>query len=106
MFEHRLPLGRRRRFAAFLLFLPALVLVLGTGVMWLWNALMPVLFGLKAIHFWQAVGLLALTRILFGGFHGGHHRDRRRCAGMDPEQRARFRVGFHRRFGAGEKTPA
>ncbi|WP_080905885.1 hypothetical protein [Parabacteroides sp. Marseille-P3160] len=38
--------------------------------MLLWNWLMPVIFGLAAISFWQALGLLALARILFGGF--GH----------------------------------
>lgn len=39
--------------------------------MLLWNWLMPCVFGLVAINFWQALGLLALARILFGGF--GHH---------------------------------
>ena len=39
-------------------------------VMWLWNRLMPVIFGLHAISFWQALGLLVLSRILFGGFRG------------------------------------
>ena len=35
-------------------------------LMWLWNALMPALFGLTRITFWQAVGLGLLTSILFG----------------------------------------
>jgi hypothetical protein len=38
--------------------------------MLLWNWLIPGVFGLAAINFWQALGVLALTRILFGGF--GH----------------------------------
>ena len=38
--------------------------------MLLWNWLMPDIFGLATIGFWQALGLLALARILFGGF--GH----------------------------------
>lgn len=46
----------------------------GTVVMLLWNWLAPALFGLQLITFWQAVGLLALCRILFGGFGGGGHR--------------------------------
>lgn len=39
----------------------------GMLVMWLWNALLPPLFGLPVVTFWQALGLLALSRILFGG---------------------------------------
>ena len=40
----------------------------GGVVMLLWNWLAPALFGLRLITFWQAIGLLALCRILFGGF--------------------------------------
>ena len=53
---------------------PALVLFIAIGgevVMHLWNWLLPALFGWRLITFWQALGLLALCRILFGGFGGG-----------------------------------
>jgi len=67
----------------------------GEAVMHLWNWLLPMLFGWKALTFWQAVGLLALCRILFGGW-GGH-----RGGGgggprwrMTPEQREKFRQGM------------
>jgi ABC-type multidrug transport system fused ATPase/permease subunit len=43
------------------------------AVMWLWNLLIPGIFGLKAIGFWQAAGLFILTRIMTGGFRGGWH---------------------------------
>jgi hypothetical protein len=58
---------------AFVLF----ILLGGVIVQWLWNWLLPDIFGLREISFWQALGLLALCRILFGGFGrgGGHHRD-------------------------------
>lgn len=76
----------------------------GTVVMLLWNWLLPTLFGLPAISFWQALGLLALCRILFGGFGfgGGSRRAyRRRMAErweqMTPEERERFRQGFQGR---------
>ena len=46
-------------------------LVLGIVVQWLWNWLMPDIFGLKQISYWQAFGLLFLGKLLFGGF--GHH---------------------------------
>jgi hypothetical protein len=42
-----------------------LSLALGCAVMWLWNWLMPALFRLPRINFWQAVGLLLLSHILF-----------------------------------------
>lgn len=40
------------------------------ALMLLWNWLMPLIFGLSIITFWQALGILALSKILFGG--GGH----------------------------------
>ena len=51
-------------------------LVLGLVVMWLWNALMPDIFGLPEIGYWQAVGLFLLFHLLFGGHpHGSSHDD-------------------------------
>lgn len=60
----------------------------------LWNWLLPALFGFPQITFWQALGLLALCRILFGGFglrggSGSHYR--RRWEAMTPEERERIR---------------
>ena len=60
-------------------FLAAMIgffLLAATFVMLLWNALLPDLFDWKTIGFFQAVGLLFLTRILFGGFrwHRGNSR--------------------------------
>jgi len=40
-------------------------LIIGFPVMWLWNGLVPELFGGPTISFWQAVGLFFLTNILF-----------------------------------------
>jgi hypothetical protein len=62
----------------FLLAPPAIALfawIFGEVVMHLWNWLLPMLFGWRQISFWQALGLLILCRILFGGF-GGHGHDR------------------------------
>jgi hypothetical protein len=93
----------------------------GEVVLHLWNWLLPALFGWPQITFWQAIGLLALCRILFGGggFGGrGLHRSgfRRRMADrweqMTPEEREKFRQGMRSRcggFGAptsGTKEPA
>jgi hypothetical protein len=42
--------------------------------MLLWNWLMPTLFGLTTITFWQAAGIVLLARLIFGGFkHGPNH---------------------------------
>lgn len=78
------------------------IFVGGELVMRLWNWLLPMLFGWRQITFWQAVGLLALCRILFGGW-GGHrhygpgHRMAARWAHMTPEEREKFRQGFRGR---------
>lgn len=76
----------------------------GEIVMRLWNWLLPALFGFRQIDFWQALGILALCRILFGGFglHGsGRSRMGRRMAErweqMTPEERERFRQGMRGR---------
>src|SRR5215469_683139 len=71
-------------------------------VMQLWNWLLPALFGWHLITYWQALGLLILSKILFGGFRGGPHRHwgwRRRMMErwdkMTPEERERFRHSMH-----------
>jgi hypothetical protein len=52
----------------------AFAFLLGILIVYLWNWLMPALFGIKTITFWQAIGILVLARIIFGGLHaGGHH---------------------------------
>jgi len=87
--------------------------VVGAAVMLLWNALLPALFGLPAIGFWQALGLLVLSRILVGGLRGrgghGHWRGRMaaRWEQMSEEERERFRAGMGRRCGGrgSEPTP-
>lgn len=74
------------------------VTVLSLIVMRLWNWLTPALFGWHVITFWQALGLLILSKILFGGFRGrpGRHmywrgRMMERWAQMTPEEREKFR---------------
>lgn len=65
-------------------------------VMLLWNWLLPGLFGLHSITYWQALGLFILSRILFGRLGSGgfrrhwHHRNwKERWAGMTPGERER-----------------
>lgn len=48
-----------------------LAILLGFVITSLWNWLMPEIFGLATINFWQAIGLFLLLKILLGGFSGG-----------------------------------
>ncbi len=60
-----------------LLIAAAMALLFGLVLMWLWNWLMPEIFGLPAISFWQAWGLVVLSHILFKTFpHHDHRRSR------------------------------
>ena len=81
------------------------VLAFGSLVMVLWNGLMPAIFHLPLITFWQALGLFALAKILFSGFRGGPRARWKRdslkegWAKMTPEQQERFRQEWGRRCG-------
>jgi hypothetical protein len=79
----------------------ALIALLGLVVMLLWNSLVPVLFHGPALEYWQALGLLILSRLLFGGLRGrgwhGHWRQRmwrERWERLTPEERAQLREKF------------
>jgi hypothetical protein len=79
------------------------IFAFGSIVMLLWNALMPVIFHLPLIGFWQALGLLLLTKILFSGFRGGPKAHWKRdqlkegWTRMTPEQKERFKQEWGRR---------
>jgi hypothetical protein len=106
MWQHRLIKGLK-----IMLFVLVAAVVLGFVVKSLWNALMPDLFGWHLITFWQAIGLLLLSKLLFGGFHrhggGGRNRwkqyMRERWEHMTPEERERLRKGM--RCGRGPWAP-
>ena len=66
--------------------------IFGFAVMYLWNWLMPGLFGLKAIGYWQALGIVLLAKLLFGDF--GHHHGHQ---GMHGRFRKKMK-SFHRDY--------
>jgi len=78
----------------------AFVALGGEIVKLLWNWLLPPLFGWRTIGFWQALGLLVLCRLLFGGFAMGPRGSRWRSR-LSPEERDRFRERFRARWGFG-----
>jgi hypothetical protein len=96
---------KKRRLFMFVVGPPVFVLFVALGgvvVRELWNWLMPPLFGFPRVGFWQALGLLALCRIFFGGRgvaggSGSHYR--RRWEHMTPEERERVRQRMRERWG-------
>lgn len=70
----------------------ALAAGIGALVMVLWNALLPALFGLPLVTFWQAVGLVVLAKIL-GGLVFGHRRHPRPPRWMHRRHAHHFRCG-------------
>jgi MFS family permease len=98
----------------------AMLLFIAIGgwiVQYLWNWLLPSLFGWREVSFWQALGLLALCRILFGGWGsrgsvrsrirsriGRRIEERLEC--MTPEERERIRERMRERFGFDPPTGA
>jgi hypothetical protein len=71
-----------------------MALILGFVVMWLWNWLMPDIFGLTKITFWQAWGLVVLAHILFKSFP---HRD-------NHDHDDRWKKRFQKKFFAEKKS--
>jgi hypothetical protein len=97
---------RRFFFARVLKVAAVVAIVLGVVsfvIMSLWNWLVPAVFSGPAITYWQALGLLVLTRLLFGGLHPrgpfGRHHMHRRWKQMTPEERERFREHLRHRWG-------
>ena len=86
------------------LFMLLFAALFGFVVQYLWNWLMPDLFGLPVITYWKALGLLILSKILFSGFgrkgYGSHHRSdthiwkrkfRQKWENMTEEDREKYR---------------
>lgn len=88
----------------------AAVVLFGWIVMLLWNAVLVPAAGASLITFWQALGLLVLSRILVGGFGGGgRHRGRRmreKWMHMTPEEREKFQSYCRQRWRGGEGNQA
>jgi hypothetical protein len=98
----------RMKFLKFGVIAIAAVFVFAFIVMSLWNWILPSATGWHPITYWQALGLLVLSKILFGGFRFGPPWRRRmleRWAQMTPEEREKFREGMRARCGHGFTDP-
>ena len=84
------------------IFVVAGLLLFSAIVMGLWNAILPGVLGVKPISFIQALGILVLSKILFGGFHGRRFKGgdyssawkqkmAEKCSMMSPEEREKFK---------------
>lgn len=95
------------------LFIIIACLAFSAAVMGLWNAILPQVLGVKNISFIQALGILLLSKILFGGFRGGwgggYRRGRwaemqEKMAAMTPEEREKFKSEWKNRCSGRWKT--
>ena len=102
---------RIRFFYDFPVVVIVVTLIMAIAVMLLWNAVLPDVLRVPRIHYGQALGLLVLCRILFGGFRpfsgrqpmnrGAHWRQK--WMHMTPEERQRFREEWKKRCGPPDK---
>lgn len=96
-----------RKIAMIIIFSIAALFLFSGIVMYLWNALLPAILGVKAITLGQALGILLLSKILFGGFGhrrwGGRQRWGRnmqdKWSTMSPEEREKFKSEWKSRCG-------
>jgi hypothetical protein len=84
--------------------------IFGSVVMFLWNAILPQALGVHTITFWQAIGILVLSKILFGGFpHRQGHREfhdqgkdrREKWMNLSPEEREKMRTELKEKMKSG-----
>lgn len=93
-----------QRGVGFLALIVVAVVAFGWIVMQLWNAVLPDVFGWKTISYFQALGLLVLSKIFFGGWHRGghhhgcHHRRHDGWANLSDEEREKLRSKFRHRW--------
>lgn len=104
-FEHERGTGFWNRRTIFIpVVFTAGAFLLSGAVMLLWNAILPGVLGVHTVTFWQALGILALSKILFTGFNGRHNHDhgrhhhrhlekdlRDKWMQMNPEERMKMR---------------
>jgi hypothetical protein len=103
--------NRRWLFPLIPIFVLALIALFSFIVMSLWNNVLVAVLHVGIINFWQALGILVLAKILFGGFPGGKswrrghdprdHQWRKemlsKWSTMTPEEREKFKQELRNR---------
>lgn len=88
-----------RKLVMLFFLVPLALFAFGLIVMLLWNAILPSVIHVSTINFWQALGILVLSKILFGGFKGGWGGRRgyqwkdemkKKISNMTPEEKEKF----------------
>jgi hypothetical protein len=88
-------------------FIPLFFGVIALLVMMLWNSLLPDLFHIQRINFWQALGLLLLCRILSGNMGGGpyrkhfggfSHQNREKWMNLSEEEKMKVKEEWRKRW--------
>jgi len=90
----------------FVALVPVLAYAMIHLVMYLWNGILPEVFGFSTITFWQAAGMLLLSKILFGGMNIGKkrgcctgkrhygHRMKEKFMNMTDEEKEQMKEGW------------
>lgn len=96
-----------RKIAGFILIGIAAIALFSFIVMGLWNAILVPVVHVSAVTFWQAAGILLLSKILFSGFRGGGRFGGRRhewrqemkekWQNMTPEEREKMKQEWRQR---------
>ena len=110
-----------KKIIAIVVFVFAFIVGLSFAVMALWNNILAEVLHVGTITFWQALGIFALAKILFGGFPGSHGRwgggpgrwkqhmaegMKEKWINMTPEEREKFKQEWKSRCSGGWRRPA
>ena len=85
----------------------ALMFIFAAFVMVLWNLILPEVIGVKSVNYFQALGILILSKILFSGFFGKHgwpgqqwkQEMKEKFSNMTPEEKEKFKTEWKNRCG-------
>ena len=86
----------------FIVLAHAAIALVGFVVMTLWNMVLVPVLAVKAVTYWQAIGIFVLSKILFGGFKKGcrnccGNSMKEKWHGMSPEEKDKFKQEWRNR---------
>lgn len=103
-----------KKITGFIVLAIVMTAVLGYVVMLLWNHVLAAVVNVSLVTFWQALGLLILSKILFGGFKGGcwgNHKGgqwknemKEKWQSMTPEEREKIKQEWRNRCGVWKRN--